>query len=119
MDGLEEKLNSVLSDPQMMQKIMTMAQALGSQSPQQPPDPPPAAPSVSAPDIDLRMLQKLSGAASQAAPDRDQQALLKALVPYLSRDRIGRLERAMRAAKMAKLASAFLGTGGFQSQSGR
>ena len=41
-----------------------------------------------------------------------QQALLSALNPYLTRDRISRLERAMRAAKLAGMATAFLGGGG-------
>ena len=57
------------------------------------------------------MLAKLAGLSRQGSIDRDQQALLKALNPYLSKDRIGRLERAMRAAKMAKLAGSFLGSG--------
>jgi hypothetical protein len=35
--------------------------------------------------------------------------LLNALCPYLSRDRIGKLEKAMRAAKMAKLATGIMG----------
>lgn len=104
MSEMEDKLNSVLNNPQMMQQIFSMAQAMGAS---QPSSPPPAAP-----EPDLAMIQKLSSVASQANTDRDQQALLKALGPYLSRDRIGRLEKAMRAAKMAKLAGSLLGAGG-------
>lgn len=120
MDGLEEKMNAVLSNPQMMQQIMTMAQALGSQNaPRQEPKQESQRIAQALPDIDLGMLQKISGAMGQSGPDRNQQALLKALGPYLSQDRIGRLERAMRAAKMAKLAGSFLGPGGLLTQSGR
>ena len=104
MSEMEEKLNAVLSNPQMMQQIMSMAQAMGVSQP--------SSPAPAQPEPDLAMLQKLSSAAAQANTDRDQQALLKALGPYLSRDRIGRLEKAMRAAKMAKLASTLLGAGG-------
>ena len=38
---------------------------------------------------------------------------------YLNRERIGRLERAMRAARTAKIASSFLGTNGISILSGR
>ena len=71
------------------------------------------------PDIDIGMLQKLSGFARQSGIDKEQQALLRALGPYLSQGRITKLEKAMRAAKMARLASSFLGSGGLQFLSGR
>ncbi|MBQ7344739.1 MAG: hypothetical protein IJW45_01580 [Oscillospiraceae bacterium] len=107
MDELEEKLNAVMNDPQMLQKLMTVAQSLGGQNaPRQEPK------LEGLPDIDLGMLQKLSGFAKQGSIDKDQQALLRALSPYLSRDRISKLEKAMRAAKMARMASTLLGTGG-------
>ena len=109
MDNLEEKLGAVLNNPQLMQQIMSMAQAMGNSAPA----PTPPSPSVpeAAPMPDLGMLQKLSGLASQTGMDRNQQALLKALDPYLGQDRLGRLEKAMRAAKMAKLAGSVLGSG--------
>lgn len=108
MDDLEQKLGAVLNNPQLMQQIMSMAQSMGAQSPpeQKPPEPQQAMPS-----IDPGMLSKLAGLSKQSSIDRDQQALLKALNPYLNKDRISRLERAMRAAKMAKLAGSFLGSG--------
>jgi hypothetical protein len=109
MEGLEDKLNAVLSNPQMMQQLMSMAQSLGVPSQ---PEPTPA-PQPQLPNIDLGMLQKFSGIAQNSSIDKNQQSLLHALSPYLSGDRIGRLEKAMRAAKMAKLASAFLGQGMF------
>ncbi len=106
MDGLEEKLGAMLNNPQLMQQIMAMAQSMGQPSQQETPrqEPSPLA------GLDLGLIQKLSGAAAQAGPDRNQQALLQALHPYLSSERIGRLEKAMRAAKMAKLATVFLGS---------
>ena len=109
MDDMEEKLGAVLNNPQLMQQIMAMAQSLGSEKP---PEPPKADPM---PNIDLHMMQKLTGLAKQSGIDKREQALLKALEAYLTADRVRRLERAMRAAKMAKLATGFLSQQGLMS----
>lgn len=98
MGEMEEKLTSMLSDPQMMQKVMAMAQSLAGESPGR----------EDQPGIDLGMVQKLSGLARGTGIDKDQRSLLIALKPYLSRERIGKLEKAMRAAKMARMASGLL-----------
>ena len=115
MDELQDKLGAILNDPNMMQQIMNLANSMGnSPQQQQTPEPPP-----SMPEFDPGMLKKISSLASQSGIDREQQALLKALSPYLNRERIGRLERAMRAARTAKIASSFLGTNGISILSGR
>ena len=115
MDNMEEKLGAILSNPQLMQQIMTMAQSLGQPSPQ----PEPASSAAVNPMPDSALLQKISGLASSTGVDPEQKALLSALGPYLSRERVRRLEKAMQAAKMAKMASAFLGSGALQSLTGR
>lgn len=117
MDNLEEKLGALLSDPDIMQKVQSLAQSLGQNSPPAPP--PQESPNNSIPDFDLSLLQKLSGFAGQTGIDSNQRTLLSALSPYLSHNRVSKLENAMRAAKMARLASAFLGNGGLQQFSGR
>ena len=104
MDGMEEKLGAILGNPQMMQQIMALAQSMGSQSPS--PEPPPRQEGP-----DPVMVQKMMTAFQSSAVDARQRALLSALDPYLTRDRISRLERAMRAAKLAGLATTFLGGG--------
>ncbi|MBE6923624.1 MAG: hypothetical protein E7466_00080 [Ruminococcaceae bacterium] len=104
MAELEDKLNSILSDPKMMQQLMSMAQSLsGSDEASEP-----------MPNFDPGMLKKISSIANHSSIDRNQQMLLKALHPYLSQQRIRKLERAMRAAQMAKVA-----TGVLQFQSSR
>lgn len=113
MDNLEEKLGSILGNPEMMQQIMAMAQTLGQSQNQ------PQAESAPMFDFDPGMLQKLSVLARQSNVTNEEQALLKALDPYLSQNRIGKLERAMRAAKMARFASTFLNSGGLQLLVGR
>lgn len=111
---LEEKLSSILANPEMMQKIQSMAQVLGHGVPAGT-----AAPEKSGPDVDLGMIQKLSSLAGQTGIDRNQQTLLAALSPYMSQAKVTKLENAMRAAKMARLASGLLGNGGLQSLIGR
>ena len=116
MEPMEEKLGAILNNPQMMQQIMSMAQALGQSAQPEPPRneaPPPL------PPIDPGMLQALSGIATQSGTNHEEQALLKALGPYLSRERVYKLEKAMRAAKLAALASTALGSDAVPFFSGR
>ena len=112
MDDLQSQMNAVLGNPEMMQKIMTMAQSLNGSTPQNQESPKespkPEQGNFSFPDIDLSLVQKLSGFANQSRIDANQANLLKALSPYLQKDRLSKLERAMRAAKMAGMASVFL-----------
>lgn len=69
MSEMEEKLGAILSNPQMMQQIMSMAQAMSPPpepqgKPEQPPEPaPPALP-------DLAVMQKLAGVTRQSGIDK-------------------------------------------------
>ena len=112
MDDLETKLGEILSNPQMMQQIMGLAQSLGQPSEKPSMNAPPSIP-------DLSAMQAISGVLSQSNMDAQQQNLLRALTPYLNQERIRKLEKAMRAAKLAKMASAFLENGGIQLLTGR
>lgn len=119
MDDMQNQMNAILGNPEMMQKIMSMAQSLNQAN-----TPPTIAETkenvnTSIPDIDLSVIQKLSGFAGQTNIDKNQRTLLNALSPYLSRDRLSKLEKAMRAAKMANLASIFLNKSGSHFNTGR
>ena len=111
MDELENKLGAILGNPDMMQKIMAMAQSLGGNDGQKQETHRKEAPSPPQGfgDIDMGMIQKISGFAKNSGIDKNQQSLLHALSPYLSSHRVSRLERAMRAAKMASFATSLLG----------
>ena len=110
MDDFENKLGQILGNPEMMGKIMAMAQSFGGQeAPQEPPAQEPPA-QESAPEFDPAMIQKLTGLMGKAGVDREQKALLAALSPYISGSRIHKLEKAMRAAKLAGVATSFLGS---------
>ena len=128
MEGMEEKLGAILENPQLMQQIMQLAQSVNIPKPSQSREPPKKEeppPKISLPDTDIgagldpAMLVKRAGIAGKSNIDSNQKALLRALAPYLSRDRVAKLEKAMRAAKIASMASAFLNSGGMKLLSGR
>jgi len=103
MENLESGLEAILGNPQMMQQIMSIAQNFQSE-----PAPPPP-PATGGPDIDLATVQKITSLIGKTGIDAQQKALLQALRPYLSGQRLQKLEKAMRAAKLAGMASTFLG----------
>ena len=116
MDNLEEKLSSMLNDPNTMQKLMDMAQSLSASIPNESGKNFPAS---ELPQLDLGTVQKLSGLIGQSSIDSQQKNLLQALRPYLSNQRLQKLEHAMQAAKMARLASSILSQQGFKLPTGR
>lgn len=115
MDDMEAKMGAILGNPEMMQKIMSMAQSINASQKDVQLEEHPAPQTAGFPNIDLGAMQKLAGFAGQSKIDKNQQSLLRALGPYLNRERIQKLEKAMRAAKMATMASTFLGNSGFLS----
>jgi len=116
MESLEDKLGAVLNNPQMMQQIMSMAQTLGASQPSSE-EHPAQAPSI--PDINPAAMQQIMALASQTGIDGNQKAVLRALQPYLTAQRLQKLEKAMRAAKLAGLASTALGSGALSFLTGR
>ena len=117
MDDIQAQMGAILNDPQMMQKIAAMAQSM--QMPPHPPAEEKPPESFETPNIDIGMIQKLSGFASQSGIDKNQKNLLNALGPYLHQERISKLEKAMRCAKMARLATTVFSQSGFLSGLGR
>lgn len=106
MDDFESKLGQILGNPEMIGKIMAMAQSFGNPEPAPEPD---SQPQTELPEIDFATIQKLTGLMGKAGVDNEQKALLSALSPYISTNRIRKLEKAMRAAKLAGVATSFLG----------
>lgn len=100
---MESMLQSVLGNPDAMEKIMAMAQSMGASAP-----PPPPQESGGFEMPDMEMLQKMAALAGQSSIDPNQRALIAALRPYIGSHRLKRLERAMQAAKMAGLATGLM-----------
>lgn len=107
MAEFEEKLQSILGNPELMGQIMSMAGAMN----QQPPPPPP--PSQNAglpfePSAMAGMMQMLK--ATQLEPKQRQ--LIQALRGFVPDDRLVRLEKAMQASLIARFASTAMNQGG-------
>lgn len=127
MSELDDKLNSILSNPAMMQQILSLAQALNQSEAQQPPpqQPPAQQPQIPQPQIpqdhfaptndrgiNPNLLSKIATLMQRGSIDKNQEALLRALRPYLNNQKLEKLERAMHAAKMAGIASEMVNTRG-------
>ena len=113
-EGFEDKLNQILSDPDSMAKIMSLAQSLGRE--QSAPSPPPAPPRPQPPpppdDAFVKGILRLLQQAQHT--DKRQEALLCALKPYLAPERQAKIDEALRIAKLSQLAGlAFKNYGGF------
>lgn len=110
MAEFEEKLQSILGNPELMGQIMSMA---GAMNQQQPPPPPPPPPQQSAglpfdPNAMAGMLNLLK--ATQLEPKQRQ--LIQALRGFVPDDRLVRLEKAMQASLIARFASTAMNQGG-------
>ena len=87
MDNLNEQINQILSDPQSMQQLQSMASALGLGNNQQQAAPPPVPAAPAAGGIDtsalMGMLNTLGGAGPAAAPPAPAQPALGGVTPEL------------------------------------
>ncbi len=102
MDDLERQLNSILSDPKQMEQIAGLARSLmGDSTPNTPPEPGP----------DAALLGRIA-ALMQSGGEGREQALLKAIAPYLSEKRRGKLDNALRLARLARIARLAMEQGG-------
>ena len=110
MAEFEDKLNAVLSNPELMGQILSMAGSLNQQQ-AAPPPPPPSGIFGSMPfdpGAMAAMMQMLK--ATQLEPR--QRNLVQALRGFVPEDRLVRLEKAMQASLIAKFASAAMNQGG-------
>lgn len=104
MAEFEDKLHSILSNPELMGQIMSMAGNLN-----QPPPPPPKQSAMPFdPGAMAHMMQMLQ--ATQLEPR--QRNLIQALRGFVPDDRLIRLEKAMQASLIAKFAAAAMNQGG-------
>lgn len=110
MAEFEDKLNSILSNPELMGQIMSMAGAMNQQS-APPPPPPKPQPSPGLP-FDPGAMAGMMNMLKATQLDPKQQNLIHALRGFVPDDRLVRLEKAMQASLIAKFASAAMNQGG-------
>lgn len=124
MDDFEEKLNSILSSPEAMEQIMSLASSIAGK-----PEGEGAAPSEAAaapqPDsspapegenplnllqnLDPVMVQRLMGLYREYTRGGDEKtALLQAMRPFLREERQQRLDKAVRIARFSRVIRAAL-----------
>ena len=102
MSEFEDKLNSVLGDPAQMEKIANLAKTLmGGDGGAPEPSPEP----FGGLDIRIGKLMNNSG-------DDNKQRLLQAMEPYLSEKRRGKMDKALKIARLARIAKASMGEEG-------
>lgn len=122
-EGLEDKLQQILNDPNSMAQILSLAQSFGMQAPadlQSEPQAPPAPPSLSSAMPDAGFVQAIMGLMQQAQhTDGKQEALLCALKPFLKPERRDKIDQALQLARISHLAGfALKNYGGLLGQKG-
>lgn len=120
MSELEDKLNTLLSDPDGMAQVLELAQKLsGKHDGEEEPTPPQHTPDGSeltslldmlGGGLDGETLRRLLPVLQQAnrRESGEAAALLYALRPFLREERQGKVERAVQLARMLCLGKAFL-----------
>ena len=110
MAEFEDKLNSILSNPELMGQIMSMAGSLNQQS--APPPPPPKPQHPAGLPFDPGAMTGMMHMLKATQLDPRQRNLIQALRGFVPDDRLVRLEKAMQASLIAKFASAAMNQGG-------
>lgn len=122
MGELEDRINSILSDPAQMAEISKLAQSLMGGGGEEAPAGDESAPGglgglarsmlggggEESPALDPALLQRLLRGSEGSGR---QQALLEAMKPYLSERRREKMDRAIKLARMARIARLAMGEG--------
>ena len=111
MDDLEQKIKSVLSDPEQMQQVLNMARALGVSIPESE-EPKAREQETSPPEQNIppqagvdALSEPVSQLLQQAGKlEKRQENLLNALKPFLKPNRREKIDRAMQVARLSHLA---------------
>ena len=113
MDELESKISAIFSSPEHMEQIKNLAQSLSSGGfghSDLPHEQAMSAETKSLPaqSFDPRLMQLMSKVMSEYSKPSEASSLLHAIRPYLSSERISKLDRALNIAKLAKIAKTII-----------
>lgn len=111
MGEFEDKINNILSSPEDLEKIMSIAKSFssGQDSKAQEDSPNPGLGALGGLDLgslDPKMLQMMGTMMREYSSSSDSKnlALISAMKPYLKQDRHEKVDKAIQLAKMAKIA---------------
>ncbi len=127
MSEFEDRINSVLNDPEQMDKIANLAKSLmGGEATREAPSDEGGmlgkigelakglmggdTPDKGGMDIDPAMLGRISSLVSAGSKQNsDQRALLEAMKPYMSEKRRQKMDKALKIAQLARIARLAMG----------
>ncbi len=113
MSDFEDKVNSILNDPEQMEKIAGLAKSLMGGEGKEQPDAAGLFSSLAggeSPGFDPAMLGRLGRLLrAEAGQSREKQALFEAMKPYLSEKRRMKMDRAIKLAGLARIARLAMG----------
>ncbi len=113
MGEFEEKLNAILSNPEAMAQVASLAQSLGQsqEHSEAPPSPAPSSGGEGLFGLDPALLQKVLPLLTELNDSRtgEREQLLYALRPFLKESRRDKVDQALRAARILSLGKRFLG----------
>lgn len=101
MSELQDTINQIMSDPEAMRQVQSLGEKLGLSGKAQAP---PAVPPVPSGNAEMMTaLSKLAPLMSSAAPNDETTALLNALKPFLSGEKLQRLQSAGRLIRLVRM----------------
>ncbi len=110
MEDLESKINALFSSPESMERIMQLARTLSgtehkdNAAPSQADAPENTERLTNPGGIDAATMQMLAGAMKAFSAPSEEERLITALKPYLSSNRMEKIDKAVGIAKLAKVA---------------
>lgn len=106
MSEIQDTINQILSNPEAMRQVQSLGEQLGLSNNPPAPLPAPAVPAVPVQQDNGEMisaLTKLAPLMSKAAPNDETTALLNALRPFLSGEKLNRLNHAQKLMRLIKI----------------
>ena len=107
MSDIEDKISSILGNPDELKRITQLASRIMGASESENVPPPESGSAGSDSGLDPELISRLGSLMSSG--ESEKTALLNAMAPYMSETRREKLKKAMRFARMAKLAGAMFG----------
>lgn len=101
MPDMQDQINKILSDPEALKQVQSLAGQLGLNT-NAPPAPKPE-PAIAAGTDLTGVMSTLAPVMSAASTDSETDALLNALKPFLSGEKARRLDSARRIIKLIRL----------------